>query len=152
MSQTLTITRGLPGCGKTTFATQMVDESENTWRVNMDTLREMLWPGSHENFTSSRSFQRDRIVAMMRDTLILELLEQGYSVVCDDTNLSDFTVNQLSNLAASAGVDFVVHDMRDIDAFTCIARDRVRGATRLRGRRVGVDVIMDMAVRNGLMQ
>lgn len=151
MTQTLTITRGLPGCGKTTFATTMVEEDENTWRVNMDTLREMLWPGSHQDYSSSRSSRRDRIVVMMRDTLILDLLEEGYSVVCDDTNLSDFTVNHLSSLAAIAGVDFVVHDMRDIDAFTCIARDRMRGATRLRGRRVGVDVIMDMAVRNGLM-
>ena len=151
MTQTLTITRGLPGCGKITFATTMVEEDENTWRVNMDTLREMLWPGSHQDYSSSRSSRRDRIVVMMRDTLILDLLEEGYSVVCDDTNLSDFTVNHLSSLAAIAGVDFVVHDMRDIDAFTCIARDRMRGATRLRGRRVGVDVIMDMAVRNGLM-
>src|SRR5215472_7117771 len=79
----VTILKGLPASGKTTWAMAEIKQSNGALkRVSKDDLRAMLdggkWSGANEKF-----------ILIARDRLILAALEAGYSVVVDDTNLAD---------------------------------------------------------------
>lgn len=133
---TLTITRGLPGSGKSTWARR-----QPGWRVNRDDLRAMAtqpWPYGNKA-------AEDALTAAQH-AAITALLLAGIDVICDDTNLSRDVVDQLRQLAYLADADFVVHDLRHLDIGLCIARD----AGRSEAERVGADVIRLMAAKAGL--
>lgn len=117
----LLITRGLPGCGKTTYARRWVSEGRaHRARVNRDDLRAMLDDGEFvEGLTEPR-------VIAARDAAIGSLLSQGVDVICDDTNLPQRTARDLARLAARAGADLTVVDLTDVPLETCLARNAAR--------------------------
>jgi len=89
--QSLTITRGLPASGKSTWALEQVKLFPGTVRVNRDTIRQML--GVKWNT------KLEKLVSQIRDDSIRSALASGRNVICDDTNLSDRTVNHLQAIA-----------------------------------------------------
>jgi len=116
----LMITRGLPGSGKTTWATAWVaGDQERRARVNRDSIRMML--GGVFNGGASEK----RAIAA-RDSLILGLLRRGFDVVCDDTNLVPATVTELRDLARRCGAGFEVFDLTAVPLETCLARNAAR--------------------------
>ncbi len=127
---TLTITRGLPGSGKTTWARQQA----GAVRVNRDDLRQMMHGGllglgwAEVQVTLAQRAQVDA------------LLRAGVSVICDDTNLRAKVVRELAELGLTCGADVVIRDFTDVPLEVCIARD----ATRDEGARVGEDAIRGM--------
>ena len=127
---TLTITRGLPGSGKTTWARQQI----GAVRVNRDDLRRML----HGRYLGYARVEAQVTVA--HRALVAALLEAGNSVICDDTNLSSTVVRELRSLAETAGADVVVKDFTDVPIEICLARD----AARPDDARVGEDAIRAM--------
>ncbi len=81
MSREVIILKGLPASGKTTWAKKFVEEHSNTYkRINKDDLREMLdagkWSKDKENF-----------ILQMRNRIMVDSLNNGCSVIIDDTNL-----------------------------------------------------------------
>jgi len=135
---TLVITRGLPGCGKTTFARAWVAEDrEHRARVNRDDVRMML---DHGEFV--KGVTEPRVIAA-RDAAILALLRKDVSVICDDTNLPQRVARDLARLASRAGATFDVVDMTGIPWKECITRD----AARTDKKPVGGPVIVDMRTR-----
>src|SRR5215470_18336584 len=99
MSLKILILKGLPGSGKTTWAKDFIyaspfDERGKVtkgpgWkRVNKDDLRNMIdagqWSGPNE-----------KEILRVRDMLILEFLDQGHSVIVDDTNLHPKHIAQI---------------------------------------------------------
>lgn len=134
---TLTITRGLPGSGKTTWA-----QHQPGVRVNRDDLRAML----HGDQPWTPALEKVTVAA--RDTLIRAMLQRDVSVVCDDTNLDQATVDKLEAIGWLAGADVHVHDLRGVPLEVCVERDAARLADG--GRGVGGDVIREMARRHGL--
>jgi predicted kinase len=138
MPPTLTITRGLPASGKSTYARVWVDEDRaHRVRVNRDDLRAMIDDGLHvEGVTEAR-------IVAARDGLILAALDRGLDVVCDDTNLPARVVRDLARLARRAGAGFAVEDFTDVDVDTCIERD----AKRTGRAQVGEAVIRGMHTR-----
>lgn len=81
MSRKVIILKGLPASGKSTYAKNLLDSNPGVYkRINKDDLRAMLdnshWSKGNENF-----------VIKVRDWLIIEGLEDGKSVIVDDTNL-----------------------------------------------------------------
>jgi predicted kinase len=127
---TLTITRGLPGSGKTTWAKRQGGHV----RVNRDDLRRMLHGGPlHTGWAEQQVTQAQR-------AQVEALLRAGVNVICDDTNLRGRTVRDLVELARAAGATVVVQDFTGVPVEECIARD----AGRPDGERVGADVIRDM--------
>lgn len=135
---TLTITRGLPGSGKTTRARAWVAEDPaHRIRVNRDDLRQMA-----DNGDFIARVTEPRILAA-RDALIVALLRRGLDVICDDTNLPQRTARDLAALARRARADFTVADHTGVPLETCIARD----AARTDKAPVGEDVIRDMHAR-----
>jgi predicted kinase len=118
---TLTITRGLPGCGKTTYARQWVSEDrEHRARVNRDDLRAMLDEGHY-----IQGVTEARIIAA-RDAAISSLLRKGVNVICDDTNLPQRVARDLARLATRAGAKLEVIDMTDVPLTTCLERNAAR--------------------------
>lgn len=112
---TLTVTRGLPGSGKTTWA-----RTQPGWRVNRDDLRAMFRPdwkhGDEHDETACTAVQYAAIRELLRDRY----------VIVDDTNLHDEHLLALESIARVAGADFVIVDFTDVPLETCIARDAAR--------------------------
>jgi hypothetical protein len=122
---TLTITRGLPGSGKTTWARQQV----GAVRVNRDDLRRMLH-GRHLGFPRAEAQ-----VTVAQRALVAALLGHGLNVICDDTNLSPSAVRELRRIAAQAGAEVVMRTSPTYHRH--MYRPRRRSCRRHAGRRGG---------------
>lgn len=122
----LIVTRGLPGCGKTTRARQWVAEDPRTrCRVNRDDYRIMF----------------HRAVSVVQLPTIRALLTEGLDVISDDAWLRPDLFAEIVDLAQETGVEFEVWDMRNVLPDICIERDMARGSL------VGADAIIDMYAR-----
>jgi predicted kinase len=119
----LIMAKGLPGSGKTTWAKAEVLKSDGDLkRVSKDDLRAMLDAGSF-------SKANETFVVEVRNRLVYQVLERGYSVIVDDTNLNPVHERNLVGIARSVGSVFMVMDFTDIALETCIARDLQRAGT-----------------------
>ena len=130
----LVITRGLPGCGKTTRARSWVATDPRTrCRVNRDDFRVMF----HAMRFSGMS-ECERAVTEAQYPTIRALLTAGFDVVSDDTWLNEESFQTVRTLAVNVGADVEVWDMRDVLPDVCIERDAARGAL------VGAEVIIGL--------
>lgn len=137
MTGALYITRGLPGCGKTTRARAWVAEFPGSRvRVNRDDLRDMLFGG----WTGDP--QHEGAVTAVTEAMVRTLLRRGWHVVCDDTNLRHAYVERQCQLAVEVGVPVEIWDWLDVPVEVCIGRDAERA--RQGGKSVGADVIRRM--------
>lgn len=127
----LTITRGLPGSGKTTWAKAQPD----VWRVNRDLIRAMftgVWDYSNQVDES--------MVTLLQRQMIKELLHKDRDVIVDDTNLNWRDLQSLIKfLKDMRGINIEVHvkEFLHVPVEVCIERDAARPNP------VGRDVIMD---------
>lgn len=118
---TLTITRGLPGSGKSTWARQQQETKPGLWRVNRDDLRAMLvpaWAFGDQN--------DEDLLTVVQHRAVHALLYNGIDVIVDDTNLSDRAVKGLREVADDNGATFVIQDFTGVPLETCLARDAAR--------------------------
>ncbi|GIG60923.1 hypothetical protein Lfu02_52950 [Longispora fulva] len=129
---TLTVTRGLPASGKSTWA-----RTADGVRVNRDDLRRMLH-GSHLG-----TGWAEKQVTVAQKAAVEGLLRAGTSVICDDTNLRSRVVREFAELAAACGAGFVVRDFTDVDVAECVRRDAGRDTSE----QVGEYVIRSMYER-----
>lgn len=132
---TLTITRGLPGSGKTTWARgEIATTALRAARVNRDDLRRALHGGLiGDNWA-------ERQVTVAQKAAVTALLRAGVDVYCDDTNLRARVVREFADLAAGCGAEFEVRDFTDVPLEVCLERD----AGRPEDERVGEEVIRGM--------
>ncbi len=127
----LIVLQGLPASGKSTWAEKYVKTHPDTYRVNRDALRLMLYA---EQFNSDREYP----VTVAESSIIEALLWSSCDVIVDACHLSDKSLLSMVHLAD------------DVDAYTklmvfpapavlCIRRDEKRGE-----KMVGSDVIHRM--------
>lgn len=128
---TLTILRGIPASGKSTFARKWVDESPETRvRINRDDIRMSLfgkyWPVD------------EQAVTIAQDSMLRGFLKAGKDVVLDNTNLKSRDVKSVMKIARGCGAEV---DFRDfpITLTQAAIRDGLRASTGQRS--VGFDVI-----------
>lgn len=132
------VLRGIPGSGKTTWAKEFISDKPWFKRICRDDLRQMLDNGEY-------SANKEKFVRTARGVLMRAALEDGYSVVVDDTNLSRRDISQIRNYAEVyshvIGVSRIVAvPLRIMDFETpldvCIERDAQRahpvGEARIR--------------------
>lgn len=135
----MTIMRGLPGSGKTTRAQKIMKDTGNTFRVNRDSIREMLhfnsWTPKNEKLT----IEAEKLVAAA-------ILKSDYNLIVDDTNLTVGHVDMWKAIAKDYGARVEIIDMmKEVPVSMCIARDAQRE------RPIGRAIIMDMALRVGIV-
>jgi predicted kinase len=119
---TLTVTRGLPGSGKTTWAKeQLANAAPGTLvRVNRDELRMMMHGGPH------RCYETEKQVTSVHHASIAKFLTSGTSVIADDTNLRSRNLRNLAEIAWRHDAEFVTEDFTHVPLEDCIRRDSMR--------------------------
>jgi predicted kinase len=134
------ILKGLPGCGKSTYAKDLLKKEPRRWkRVNRDDLRGMLdnhmWSKDNEEF-----------VKAMQDTIIRRAFADGYYVILDNTNLVPMTVKKAHRLAESVGDVKVIEKGFNVSIQECLRRNALRDGVA----KVPEKVIHDMARASGI--
>lgn len=116
----LTMTKGLPASGKTTWAKEQVLKSNGrTKRVNKDDLRAMI-----DNSVWSK--QNEKNILAVRDYITKHYLLLGNDVIVDDTNLTPNHEKRLSEIAGETGAIFEIKSFLDVPLATCILRNAQR--------------------------
>lgn len=82
---TLTILRGLPGSGKSTWARQHADS--NTVIVSLDGLRTMM-AGGRQAWHETMNQQMNRLLVRQAHTIISDLLAKGVNVISDSQHVN----------------------------------------------------------------
>lgn len=120
----LYVTRGLPASGKTTRARSWVaKDPQRRVRVNRDDLRKM----THDGWTGER--WHEDMVSYLQHPGVLVLLQAGYDVVVDDTNLNPLALEALEGIAAVAGTELEIWDMTGVPLYECLLRNNRRLGT-----------------------
>lgn len=130
MTKKLIICKGLPASGKSTWSKEVLVENPDYVRVNRDDIRSMMGERMW-----SRKFED--IVTSVEHSLIISALGKGYSVIVDDTNLNEKTVEALKSLIEDEDCE-VVEKIFDTPLEECILRDSKRS------KPVGENVIRGM--------
>lgn len=82
----LTLTVGLPGCGKTTWANEAVRTAKSkTVIVNMDDIRETM-SGSHKNYKFNS--ENEKYVQTVQCHAAYEAVQKKWNIIVADTNLN----------------------------------------------------------------
>ncbi len=134
------ITKGVPGCGKSTKAKEMIANDGNLIRVNRDDIRLSIHGGL------PWSGKREKVVVLMQYAMIRAALEKGVNVIVDDTNLHPGTMQKLKDLATECKAKWEIIDLTNVPIEVCIERDAKR-----KGRAyVGHDVIREFSSKSVL--
>ncbi len=123
--KTVTICKGLPASGKTTWAKEtLVNSPANSIkRINKDDLRAML-------DESCYSKGNEKFVLQVRDHLILAALDNGSHVIVDDTNLHPKHIRDITRLVKDiygGNVQVKIKDFTDVSLEECLKRNEQRG-------------------------
>lgn len=146
MRPTLTMCRGLPGSGKTTWALKQLEYKilGETVRVNQDEIRKEL--GWISWATWDFSSEAEKRVYVLKAHRIADALTKGLNVISDDTNFGRKRKVEMTDLARVCGADFRIQDFTKVPIDQCIRWD----ASRPEHARVGERVIRKMAAANQL--
>lgn len=133
MTKQLLILRGVPGCGKSTFADEWVKQGERRARVNRDDIRMQLF---------GKEVGVDEVaVTKIEHQQVDTLLKAGYDVVVDDTNIRHAYIKPFVKIGQQNGATVDIKQF-DVDVDVAIQRNTVRAA--LGGRDVPETVIRKM--------
>ncbi len=117
----LLILVGLPGSGKSFFARKWVEEDHlNRERLNFDDLRLQLYGPDWKWNRKDETYMKEIAEASVKINL-----EQGKSVVIDNTNLSAKARDRWAEIGREHGSSVVVRSF-DLDIASCVSRDRRR--------------------------
>jgi predicted kinase len=131
----LTISRGISGSGKSTWARQQ----PNAIVVSRDDLRELLYPGvDYYNADKDLFNERERVVSAMQDAMVAGGLKAGKHVIVDNTNIEWKYVKSLAKIGYRYGAEVEVK-VFEVPLTEAIRRDVWRGENG--GRYVGATVI-----------
>lgn len=135
--RTVTLTRGLPASGKSTWAKELVAQSNGTIvRVNMDDIRAML--------ALPYSKDAEELALQIQDKTIVQAVKAGKDVVVDNTHIEKKMPTRIKKLF-DGDVAFEVKDFSHVNVEECVTRDVYRGICGERS--VGEQVIRRMASR-----
>lgn len=130
---------GISGSGKSTIAKSIVEQNANDYViVNRDKMREMLFgygeDNIHEYYSLDDRSVKEEIVSSACDIIIRKLLDDGKSIVVDNTHLEIKYIDMLKMYNVPVKIVFV-----DVDADIAIMRDQQRK------RQVGEEIIRKQA-------
>lgn len=115
------ICRGLPGSGKSTWATKYLEmnrEKTLIAYINKDTIRAGMSP-NHEEID-------ERLVHSTMMDQIGQAIELKTDILVDNMHLKERDVRQLTKIAEENGYHVEIYDFRDVPLETCLARNAAR--------------------------
>lgn len=144
MSGKLTITNGLPGSGKSTWAEeQIVKDPENTVRANRDDIRTSLFGESYHKGKFPK--KEEGQVTQVQERIIKENLAKGKHVISDDTNLNTRTISSLVRIAHNYNAEIHMEPF-NVPVAECKRRNAKRASE---GGRDVPDFVIDGMAKNG---
>jgi len=132
----LTITRGVSGSGKSTWARE-----QNAVVVSRDDIRYTQFGDNDKDYyTKDKAvlFERENLVTIVQDAMITALLKAGKDVIADNTNIEWKYVKALAKLAQKVGADV---EIKTFDVPLHTAQQRAAMRHTLGGRNVEADII-----------
>lgn len=132
----LTLTIGLPGSGKTTWAKKIRQEHPHTVLVSRDGIRQELF-GEFTNYSPAQ----ESLVTSVQEKTVDKALEQGRHVIIHDMNLKKSYRKRWASYAVKHGAEFKYIDLTHVPLEHCLMRNMTRGD--LGGPRVPDQVIID---------
>jgi len=137
MTQTLMLTRGLPGSGKSSFARKILEHSANdVVRLERDLLRDMLFN------TRVPDGEREEVITKVQFSMAEAAASAGKSIIVSDMNLKAEYVRNWAKFAAKHNMKFETIEF-DVPVDVCIARDAGRKGPEF----LGEDIIRSIAKR-----
>ncbi len=116
--QKVKILIGIPGSGKSTYATKFVEENPNWVRINRDDYRFML-----KNLPVC-DYKVEKLITQLSEEAILLALDAGFNVIIDNTNLKESYIDRFKDLVDDlAEIEYKVFD---IELSEAIERDKKR--------------------------
>ncbi|EMR6008801.1 AAA family ATPase, partial [Escherichia coli] len=101
---TITLTVGLPGCGKTTWAVQEIKKAKSkTININRDDIRESM-AGSHDAYKFNDA--NEKYVTNLQFSAAKLAAENGWNIIVSDTNLKPHFREQWKMWAKDNGYDY----------------------------------------------
>jgi predicted kinase len=138
MAKVFIMFKGLPGCGKSTVAREVLEASPNTTRIiERDTIREEM------GILGTWSPQKENEVTVIQETRLRVNMESGLDTISSDTNLNPKCEALYRRLCEEYGYILHIIDMTNVPIETCIEQDAMRTGPKC----VGEKVIRDMAKR-----
>lgn len=127
--QTITLTVGISGSGKSTWAKAQLHSQPNTVIVSRDAIREALFgyePATICKYYESQKLQeREALVGETEMAQIAAAAAAGYDVIVDDTNLSGKTIRGFFAKFPQAQFNYKVFEIDPEEAFQrCSSRER----------------------------
>lgn len=113
--------KGIPACGKSFRAKQMLQENPDWVHVERDLIRDEL--GMDRNKFDP---DKEKLVTETASDRILKALKAGKTVVNSDTNLNYKTQRHLVSLAEQGKADLEWVDFTNVPLELCIERDAKR--------------------------
>lgn len=132
----ITILRGLPASGKSTFAKMVVGSKQNAIRVNRDAIR---WTQGVRTGIGSKV--QEETVTAVEEAMVIGAIKQGRNVIIDATHLNSQYIRKWFKIAKAHSVRQV--DVLDFEAPLEVLVER----DALRDKRVSEEVIRSMAKR-----
>jgi predicted kinase len=139
MTQTLTLTRGLPASGKSTWAEKMLLAfPEELVRLERDLLRDQLYGPMGRVYVNKPELdmtdeqfvefmrERESTVSKVQEAMAKAAIAAGKSVIISDTNLRAKYVREWAKKAAEWNVEFRTVKFDDLTLNELIARDTDR--------------------------
>lgn len=129
---TITLTVGIPACGKSTWAKEEVRKApEKITRINRDDLRNMM---SNYHFSDSN----EKLVTSAKTFMIQQALRYGRDIIIDETNLNRRNFDDICKLVREMNIDCkVIEKPFYVELDEAILRDSKREGTG----KVGEDVV-----------
>lgn len=115
---------GLPGSGKSTFASHLISQSSERFaRINYDEIRWFNQDGSPKDYQYSKD--NEKLVKMEATDRANTYVTDGYDLVIDNTNLTESARNYWKEFARRRNMEVEVkHFNTDLDE--CIRRNDLR--------------------------
>lgn len=127
----ITLTVGIPACGKSTWAKEEVQKNpEGITRVNRDDLRNMM---SNYHFSDAN----EKLVTSAKTFIIQQALRYGRDVIIDETNLNRRNFDDICKLVREMNLDCMVMEKAFfVELDEAIARDSKRTGSGCVGEEV----------------